>query len=274
MNEPWNMRNAAKKGLLLAAHCGSFGEFIPSNSLNAFEAALYQGAHIIELDVTKSKDGTLFVMHPGKEQSCLGTSRRLSEMRDREIKAIPRRTGIEDVTDTPLCTFDEALEYLKNRCFINIDKFPTCPKEIIRAVRRQNMEEQVLVKTEAQEKWFSYMEENAPEFPYMVFARQEDSVSPVLVKRRLNYLGTEVLFASESSFLSTSEYIEQMHQMNLLVWVNALQYATNTILAAGHDDTVSIMGKPDEGWGWLVKQGYDIIQTDWLSAIQRYLDKN
>lgn len=267
----WNLKADARERPLMAAHCGSFGGFVPSNSLAAFDAALYQGAEIIELDVTRSKEGTLYVIHPGKEMSCLGISTRLGDMTDDEISKVPRRTTTEDVTDTYLCTLDEALEHLKNRCYINIDKFPTCPQEIIATVRRHSMQAQVLVKTEAEEKWFRFMEENAPEFPYMIFAREDDVVSEALTRRKLTYLGTEVLFANESSPLASSAYIEKMHALGLLVWVNALQYSTTTILAAGHDDTVSITGKPEEGWGWLVERGYDVIQTDFLSAMHHYL---
>ena len=49
---------------LIAAHRGVCGGNIPGNTLEAFEAALAQGAGVIELDVSQSADGELFVFHP------------------------------------------------------------------------------------------------------------------------------------------------------------------------------------------------------------------
>ena len=43
---------------------GVCGGNIPGNTLEAFEAALAQGAGVIELDVSQSADGELFVFHP------------------------------------------------------------------------------------------------------------------------------------------------------------------------------------------------------------------
>ena len=46
---------------IVCAHRGVSGGNIPCNTLPAFKAALYQGAEMIELDVSKSKDGGFFV---------------------------------------------------------------------------------------------------------------------------------------------------------------------------------------------------------------------
>ena len=35
----------------------------------------------------------------------------------------------------------------------------------------------------------------------------------------------------------------------------------NFYLAAGHDDDTSVLGHPEQGWGWLMDRGFDIIQT-------------
>ena len=49
----------------IAAHRGAAGGNIHCNTWVAFEASLAQGADIIELDVSRSADGELFVFHPG-----------------------------------------------------------------------------------------------------------------------------------------------------------------------------------------------------------------
>ena len=46
----------------------------------------------------------------------------------------------------------------------------------------------------------------------------------------------------------------------------------NFYLAGGHDDDASVLGHPEQGWGWLMDRGFDIIQTDWVLHCRRYLD--
>ena len=64
-----------------------------------------------------------------------------------------------------------------------------------------------------------------------------------------------------------------MHDHRLLLWVNAIVYDDQAVLAAGHSDDLSLTGDPDQGWGWLAGQGFDIIQTDWVLALRRYLQQ-
>ena len=73
----------------------------------------------------------------------------------------------------------------------------------------------------------------------------------------------EVLFDKDDEETASDEYIEKMHKHGLLLWVNAIIYNYKKQLSAGHSDDVSIIGKMDDGWGWLADKKYDIVQTDW-----------
>ncbi len=48
-------------------------------------------------------------------------------------------------------------------------------------------------------------------------------------------------------------------------------YSSRVPLAAGHNDDISLTGDPEDGWGWLAKKGFDIIQTDWTHHCVNYL---
>lgn len=257
----------------IAAHRGAAGGNIHCNTWVAFEAALAQGADIIELDVSRSADGELFVFHPGMEPAHLGIDTPLSRMEARDIRNL--RYLNEDNTPTQLgiSTLDEVFEQLKGRCQINLDKFPTCMADIARAVRRHGMTQQVLVKTEAREELFRQVEELAPDLPYMVFARREDTVSEMLRKRFPNYRGTEIIFPDETCGVAQPEYTERMHRLGLQVWVNAIVFDCRRVLAAGHNDDISVAGQPDQGWGWLMDLGADIIQTDWPGMLRAYMNR-
>ena len=56
------------KKVLIAAHRGYNGGNIPCNSLEGYKISAIYGADIVEVDVTESKDGELYMLHPGMEK--------------------------------------------------------------------------------------------------------------------------------------------------------------------------------------------------------------
>lgn len=267
----FDLREMAGERKLVSAHRGSWMGNIPCNTIFSFNAALAEGADIIELDISRSLDGTLYVFHPGTEPHFLKSEKLIADMTDEEVDRCPLVNVDGNFTQYFVPRFDDVLEELKGRCVINIDKFPMYPEAIIQTVRRHGMVDQALVKTFQEEKSYRLMEELAPDFAYMTFASDQDPDSEMLTKRRLNYLGIEALFKTEQSEFATPEYHEKMHRMGLLTWANAIVFKYTTVHSAGHTDDISIAGDPDNGWGYLAGLGYDMIQTDWVGPCIRYL---
>lgn len=269
-----DLRNATKKELLVAAHRGSSAGIIPCNTLAAYDAALADGADIVEIDVTKAKDGTLFVFHPHMEQAHLNSSLEISELTEPEVKKLRYVTCDRTPTAYGVNTLDEVLEHLKGRCFVNIDKLETDIPGIAATVKKHHMEDQVIAKTWADEQLFRMVEAYAPELPYMVMMMEEDVSTEMLRNMKLHYLGAEVMFSSEESPLAQREYVEKMHDMGYFVWCNAIVFNPSVAFAAGHSDEISAVGHPEKGWGWLADKGYDMMQTDWAGAAVRYLKES
>ena len=267
----FDLREMARGKVLVAAHRGTWMGNIPCNTIMAFNTALAEGADIIELDISRSLDGTLYVFHPGRENVYMHSEKLIAEMKDEEIR--PLRLVNTDGTETqyPVPLFDDVLEALKGRCVINIDKFPRYPQEIVNTVRRHGMVDQALVKTKQDPRCYDMMEELAPDFAYMTFARESDPDSEQLVHRSLNYLGTEALFSTEDSELASAAYQEKMHRLGLLTWVNSIVYDYKAVLSAGHTDDLFTLGRADDGWGYLAALGFNIIQTDWVTHCLQYL---
>lgn len=261
------------ENILIAAHRGVSGGNIPCNTLAAFEVALRQGADIIECDIAKSTDGKVFVFHPGTEPAWLNQQTRITKMSSDEICKL-RFTNMDlTPTDIPVYTLDDALEFLKGRCYINLDKCWRCLPEIMEVVRRHKIEEQILLKSEPKESYLTQIEELAPDIKYMPVFYQADNASEIIENKNINYYGAELVFTTEDSMLVDDAYIESMHQKGKKLWVNAIVYDYQRVLAAGHTDDISLTGNPDEGWGWIADKKIDIIQTDWPLMLYNYLEK-
>ena len=228
---------------------------------------------MIELDVGRSLDGTLYIFHEGCERVQLGTDRKLGEMTDQEIRELRYLNTDAVPTVHGVNTFDEAFEFLKGRCYINVDKFNLYPDDIIRAIRRHGMMDQVVVKTPAKQMQLDVIEALAPQMPYIVIIDEEDHVTEEIARRNVNFIGVEMTFKTEESPVGTDAYREKMKKRGLLLWGNGIVFNHKRVLSAGHSDDVSVTGHPDDGWGWLARKGFDIIQTDWPREAYLYLNE-
>ena len=268
-NELWRARQ--RRGPLLAAHRGMCAGNIPFNTIQAFEAALQQGADILETDVAVSADGELFIFHPGQEVNHLNQDIHLEQMTGDEIRKLRYVNFDNNITEYHLPTLEEFLETYKDRCFINLDHGWDCLPKMTDMVRRHGMEKQVLIKAPAKLTYAQQMEALAPDMMFMPIYKEKDELTEQLEQMKLNFVGAELVFASEDSVLASREYLERHHERGRLLWCNAILYSYKSPLSGGHTDDVAVTGDLDRGWGWLLDRGFDIIQTDWVLFLQQYL---
>ena len=261
-----------QKKPLLAAHRGVCGANIPCNTLAAYAIALQQGADIIELDVSKSLDGELFAFHPGMEPVYLKCGKMISEMTAKEVREVPLLNQDEVPTHYRVPTLEEALAFLKDKAYINVDKFWTDVEGITACIRRAGVERQAIVKTYLEEDALREVEKFAPDLMFMPMVRHKDESTEMLLKRNINLIGNEVLFDRETDEVISDAYIAEIHRKGLLIWANAIVYNEKDVISAGHTDDVSLTEDPDLGWGWLIRKKVDIIQTDWPLMLKQYID--
>lgn len=267
-----NLYESAQERIIITAHRGVSGGNIPCNTIAAYDAAVAHGADMIEIDANISADGTLYSFHPGMERTHLGKDCKLPQMHDNEIREL-RYVNYDRVpTEWGICTLDEIFERYKNRCFINVDKFWDHPEKISDLIRKHNMADQIVVKTSPSPALLDIIESYAPEIAYLPIISKDDGLHEMLKSRNINYIGAEVLFENEESYLCSDEYISKMHADKKLVWVNSIIYDCRAQLAARHSDDTAIAGDTEFGWGWLADRGFDIIQTDWTLPLRLYLE--
>ena len=133
----------SEKQIMVAAHKGICGGNIPPNTLEAFSAALLGGADIIECDISKCADGGLFMFHPGTEEECTNlTKNAVLSMNSDEVRKIKLHSVCRAETQYSMYSLDEALDFLKGKCYINLDKSFSYLPEVMETVRRHGVEEQ------------------------------------------------------------------------------------------------------------------------------------
>ncbi len=267
----FNLHEKAKENIIVVAHRGSAGGNIPCNTLTAYEIALMQGADMIEVDVSCSSDGKLFLFHPGMEEEHLGRKIDLSQMEYKDITDLNYINYDKTPTQFKIAGFDDFLEQFKGRCFINIDKFWSNPEKILKAIERHGMADQMLVKSKISEEVINVLENLCPAMPFMPIVSETHPHHKKLMQRNINYIGAEVLFEKDNSYLASDEFVEMMHRDGKLVWMNSIIYDYTEQLSGGHSDDTAMTVSPEYGWGWLADRGADFIQTDWVIMLINYL---
>ena len=261
----------AKENIIIVAHRGVAGGNIPCNTLASYEVALKQGADMIEIDVSRSIDDKLFIFHPSMERAHLNKSLLLPTLPFNMIKKLHYVNFDNTPTQFCIASLDDFFEQFNNRCFINIDKFWSNPKEIYHTIKRHGITDQVLVKSKMNKKVIKVLEELCPELPFMPIVHDVHPSHEELIKRNINYVGVECVFAKDNAPIAQDEFIKKMHKDDKLVWFNSIIYNYKDQLAGGHSDDTAFTVSEDYGWGWLADRGYDMIQTDWALMLINYL---
>ena len=96
-------------------------------------------------------------------------------------------------------TLAEVLALLKDKVYINVDKFWTDVEGIAKEIRKAGVEKQVIVKTYVDEKSLEAVTKYAPDFMFMPLIWAKDTVTDSLLKNGVNVIGAELLFDKDTT---------------------------------------------------------------------------
>lgn len=262
------------KTVLLAGHRGNWGGSIVPNTIPSYEAAIQLGADIIESDILMSKDGFFFAYHSGEERGSFGIEHNLMDLTKDEILSLRFRNSIFETVSDKVNLYDDVLDYLRGRCFINVDRgWKKNWEKTLRYLKTKKMEEQIIIKCPPEKELLQTLADTAPKFQYMGIIRTVDEYELVMSYSKINTVAMEINYPSMDEQVASDDFLNKVHSDGLLAWTNALTLNDNHPLAGGMDDNISIIKGPEYGWGKLIEKGYDIIQTDWPSLVVKYIEK-
>ena len=262
-----------RKNPFLVAHRGVCCANIPCNSLAAYKIAIDQGADVVEIDVSKSKDGKFYVFHPGMEHIFLRSDRLISEMTSEEVDSmfLVNQDGVKTSYRVPYLS--EVFALLKDKVYINVDKYWTDVKGINEEIYKAGVEKQVIVKTYVDKKSIEDVKKNTGDLMFIPLVWNDDSedITRELKESGVNVIGVEILFDNENAPCVSDEYIAKLKNNGILVWMNSIVYDEKSVISAHHTDDKALTVDAEYGWGWLIDKGADFIQTDWLLMVKKFI---
>ncbi len=107
--------------VIVVSHRADWRNF-PENSLEAIESAIRMGVDVVELDLQRTKDGKLILMHDSKLDRTTTGKGKVSDWTLDSIKTLRLKNGCNIKTIHKVPTLEEALLAAKGKIMINLDK--------------------------------------------------------------------------------------------------------------------------------------------------------
>lgn len=260
--------NPTDSEVLVAVHRGDWRNYT-ENSLEGIESAVRMGADIVEVDLRRTADGELILMHDPKVDRTTTGKGKVSDLTLGQIRELRLRNGVMGRTPYKVPTLEELLLAQKGRVLINLDKAFDYFDQVMEILDRTGTTSQIIMKSEApasevKERYGKYLDRVI----YMPIVRMDKPGAVGKVQdflEQLNPPAMELTYADSCS--TVPPVIGRMCQGRTRVWVNSLWSS----LAGGHDDFASLVD-PEAGFGFLVDSiGATVIQTDQPKYLMEWL---
>ncbi|MBS1661319.1 MAG: glycerophosphodiester phosphodiesterase family protein [Bacteroidetes bacterium] len=255
--------------ITVVAHRGDWRN-APENSLRAFTLAADMGVDMVELDLKKTKDGEIIILHDETLDRTTNTKGKPSDFTLAEIKTFHLRNGLGRVTNNTIPTLREVMTALKGKVMVNLDKsYPYYP-EAFAILKETGTLQQAVFKSEVpyadlKAKYGSLIDS----IIYMpVVDLDKPTARPIIEDylKNMHPYAFELNFKTDtSSILKDNAFIRST---GTKVWMNSLWASLN----AGHEDDRAVEeGDTTGSWDWLISHGATVIQTDRPAQLLQYL---
>ena len=255
--------------VLVASHRGDWRN-APENSVQAIKNCIEMGVDIVEIDVQMTKDSVLVLMHDATIDRTTSGIGKVSEWTLDSIKTLGLRNGTGRVTRNQIPTFEEAMLAAKGKILVNVDKGSDYMDKVYDVLVKTGTVNQAILKgpdniDKLREKYGSLLDE-------IIYMPVINEKIPHLQGHVDDFLteyhpaAFEVIYDRDDSPMF--DVINTIKQNDSRVWVNTLWES----LCGPHDDDRALKD-PDGSWGWVIKYGANIIQTDRPALLLEYLRK-
>ena len=260
--------NRDQSTVIVASHRGDWRNF-PENSLEAIDNAIKMGVDIVELDVQRTKDGELILMHdPTLDRTTTGKGK-IAEVALDSIRKLKLKNGCAIRTIHNVPTLEEDLMHAKVKILLNLDKADRYFEQVYALMEKTGTTKQIIMKgnksAEEVKKQFGNYLNDVIYMPIVNLDKVNAEEQIETFIKDMNPVAFELLYVKDSNPLPVK--LKSSLDGRALIWYNTLW----DTMAGGHDDDLSLKNL-DEGYGYLIdKLGARIIQTDRPQYLLDYL---
>lgn len=262
---------SVQKSVLVVSHRADWRN-APENSLQAIQNCIDMGVDMVEVDLKKTKDGHLILMHDKTLNRTTTGKGKPEDYTLAELKEMRLKNGAGHKTRHQIPTFEECMLLCKGKIMVNVDKGYDYFKEAYAILKKTGTVNQCVMK--AGLPYEQVKAENGEVLDEMVFMPvvnlhkegAEDVIDGYL--EHMKPKAFELVFDNDGP--EVLRLIKKVRESGAKVFINSLWPE----LCGGHDDDRAVeLGEPEKSWGWIVKQGAKLIQTDRPALLLDYLEE-
>lgn len=204
----------------------------PENTLRSFKKAIELGADAVELDVRRTKDGEVIVIHDAKVDKTTNGKGLVNEFTMNQIEQLVTEKG-EKVP-----TLEEALEFLDKKVKILIELKETgLEKKVLRLVSEKGLEKNVIIVSFLEEALRNVRELDEEVETGLIYVRHKNPINAAL-ELRAKYLLPLYRFTHTAN-------VQKAHEKGLkvIVWTINTHEEVTKYIKKGVDGIAS--DKPD-----------------------------
>ncbi|MDO6603145.1 glycerophosphodiester phosphodiesterase family protein [Arenibacter palladensis] len=240
--------------ILVAAHRATNPNY-PENSLAAIAESIRIGVDIVEIDIRKSKDGELVIMHDKTIDRTTNGTGKVDDFTLAELKEFKLKLG-NDITNEQIPTFEEVLQLTKGKMLLDVDfklEGEAAVKQTFELIEKYGMENQIL--------FFLY---DYPETAQYQKLNKDIKIMPRAYSRKdirnIRKLEDISIIHIDDSYYRNGT-MRRLIKSGYRVWINAL----------GKYDRMETEAK-NSGFDALLSRKYvNVIQTDLPEELINYL---
>ena len=257
-----------ESSVIVVAHRADWRSF-PENSLEAIQSSIDMGVDMLELDVQRTKDGVLILMHDTKLDRTTTGQGNIAETTWEEISKLNLKDHKGEVTGYKVPKLEDALLLCKDRIMINLDKADRYFDEVFALLDKTGTGNLIVMKggqpaDQVREKFGKYLDRVI----YMPIVTINDEASEKTINafmEDMKPVAFELCYSNAESPVPAK--LKTSLKGRSLLWYNTLWAS----LCAGHHDDLAVED-PDGTYGFMIDSlGARILQTDRPQFMLEYL---
>ena len=257
-----------ESSVIVVAHRADWRNF-PENSLEAIQSSIEMGVDMLELDVQRTKDGVLILMHDQKLDLTTTGQGNIAETTWEEISKLNLKDHKGEVTSYKVPKLEDALLLCKDRIMINLDKADRYFDEVFALLDKTGTGDLIVMKSgqpadQVREKFGKYLDRVI----YMPIVTINDEASEQTINafmEDMKPVAFELCYSNAQSPVPAK--LKTSLKGRTLLWYNTLW----DWLCAGHHDDLAVEDL-DGTYGFMIDSlGARILQTDRPQLMLEYL---
>lgn len=251
----------------VVSHRGDWKQF-PENSLDAINSIIQMGGDVVEIDVQRTKDGQLILMHDERLDRTTNGKGLIAETTFADIQKLFLKDHNGNVTQHKVPTLKEVLLMSKGRIMLNLDKADRFFEQVVALLQETDTTDIAILKgLQSIEEINNRLGVHLDSIIFMPMVRMDNDDAEQRITSFVNEMAPvvfEVGYQKSDNPLPLKA--KKLVARKSLLWYNSLKGRNGN-----HDDVVS-KADPDAGYGYLIdKLGARMIQTDEPARLIEYL---